>query len=76
MLLNACSDNPLVVSARYMRRSINAAVRKYLKEIAAKGGKAGRGDAKLRGGKAYYKRISAMAVKARKANAAKRRAGQ
>lgn len=55
---------------------MNAAVRRYLKDIAAKGGKAGTGKVKVRGGASYYKRISAMAAKARKAKAAQRRAKQ
>jgi len=59
-----------------MGQPINEAVRRYLKEIAAKGGKAGTGKAKVRGNRAYYERISAMAARARKANAAKRRAGR
>ena len=59
-----------------MVQPINEAVRRYLKEIATKGGKAGTGKAKVRGDKTYYERISAMAAKARKANAAKRRASQ
>ncbi|MCG3148165.1 MAG: hypothetical protein PCFJNLEI_01608 [Verrucomicrobiae bacterium] len=52
------------------------AVKRYLKQIARKGGKAGTGKAKLRGGKDYYMRISALAAKARKVNAAKRRAAK
>jgi hypothetical protein len=59
-----------------MGQPINEAVRRYLKEIATKGGKSGTGKAKVRGNRAYYERISAMAVKARKANAAKRKASR
>ena len=76
MPLNACNYNPLVVFTRCMGQPINEAVRKYLKEIATKGGRGGTGEAKVRGDKAYYKRISAMAVKAKKANAVRRRAGR
>jgi hypothetical protein len=42
-------------------------IRKYLASIGSKGGKAGTGKSKLRGGEAYYKRISKLAAKARKA---------
>jgi hypothetical protein len=49
------------------------AVRKYLSDIARRGGKAGTGKAKLRGNSAYYKTLSALGAKARKRNASKRR---
>jgi hypothetical protein len=75
MLLNTCYYNPLVVNPRSMSQPISEAVKEYLKEIASKGGKAGKGEAKVRGDRAYYRRISAMAARARKANAARRRSG-
>ena len=43
-----------------------AEIKRYLASIGSKGGKAGRGKSKLRGGKDYYKRISQLAAKARK----------
>jgi len=55
---------------------MNDAVRKYLSEIASRGGKAGVGKSKMRGDMAFYKRISAMAAMARKRNAQKRRDGK
>jgi hypothetical protein len=55
---------------------MNEVVRRFLKDIGTKGGKAGTGKAKVRGDRAYYERISAMAAKARKANAAQRRASR
>jgi hypothetical protein len=48
------------------------AIKAYLAKIGAKGGRA-KGKSKLRGSKAYYKRISALGVKARKAKSAKER---
>ena len=42
-------------------------IKRYLASIGSKGGKAGKGKSKLRGGPDYYKRISKLAVKARKA---------
>jgi hypothetical protein len=42
-------------------------IKKYLASIGSKGGKAGAGESKKRGDKAYYERISKLAVKARKA---------
>jgi len=42
-------------------------IKRYLASIGSKGGKAGTGKSKLRGGRAYYKRISQLAAKARKA---------
>ena len=42
-------------------------IKRYLASIGAKGGKAGSGKSKVRGGKDYYKRISKLAAKARKA---------
>ncbi|HUJ08560.1 MAG TPA: hypothetical protein VL171_00900 [Verrucomicrobiae bacterium] len=59
-----------------MVEHINEAVRRFLKEIATKGGKAGTGKAKVRGNKAYYKRLSARAAKARKAKAARQKANR
>jgi hypothetical protein len=44
-----------------------AEIRRYLATIGKKGGEAGKGESKLRGGTSYYKRISALAAKARKA---------
>jgi hypothetical protein len=38
---------------------------KYLAELGKRGGAAGTGKSKVRGGIAYYKRISKLAVKAR-----------
>jgi hypothetical protein len=46
-------------------------IKRYLASIGAKGGKSGTGKSKLRGGPAYYKRISKLAAKAR----ARRRGG-
>jgi len=45
-------------------------IKKYLASIGSKGGKAGTGESKLRGGTEYYKRISQLAAKARKARRA------
>lgn len=42
-------------------------IKKYLASIGSKGGKAGVGGSKLRGGPDYYKRISKLAAEARKA---------
>ncbi len=42
-------------------------IKRYLASIGGKGGKAGTGKSKLRGGTDYYKRISKLAAKARKA---------
>jgi hypothetical protein len=47
------------------------AVKAYLASIGSKGGKA-KGNAKVRGDKAYYQRISKQAVAARKAKRAKK----
>jgi hypothetical protein len=44
-------------------------IRRYLASIGSKGGKTGIGKSKLRGGTDYYKRISKLAAKARKARA-------
>lgn len=44
-----------------------AEIKRYLANIGGKGGKAGTGKSKLRGGTDYYKRISKLAAKARKA---------
>ena len=52
---------------------MEAAVRRYLKQIAAKGGKAGTGKAKLRGGKAYYRRMALASAAAKRAKRAKQR---
>jgi hypothetical protein len=43
-------------------------IKRYLARIGGKGGRAGTGASKRRGGTAYYKRISKLAAKARKAN--------
>jgi len=48
-----------------------AEIKRYLASIGGKGGKAGTGASKLRGGKDYYRRISKLAAKARKANKSK-----
>jgi len=45
-------------------------IKRYLASIGSKGGKSGTGKNKLRGGTAYYKRISRLAAKARKARRA------
>ena len=45
-------------------------IKRYLAGIGSKGGKSGTGKSKLRGGPAYYKRISRLAAKARKARRA------
>jgi hypothetical protein len=42
-------------------------IKRYLASIGSKGGKSGKGSSKLRGGKEYYKRISQLAAKARRA---------
>ena len=44
-----------------------AEIKRYLASIGGKGGKAGTGKSKIRGGADYYKRISKLAAKARKA---------
>jgi hypothetical protein len=50
---------------------ITKAMRKYLSQIGQRGGRSGRGDSQLRGGKteveqsAYYKRIRRKGVRAR-----------
>jgi hypothetical protein len=46
-------------------------IKRYLASIGGKGGKAGTGKNKLRGDAAYYKRISKLAAKARKARQSK-----
>ena len=46
-------------------------IKEYLASIGSKGGKAGTGDSKIRGGTEYYKRISQLAAKARRAAANK-----
>lgn len=48
----------------------DAEIKRYLAGIGRKGGKAGTGASKRRGGTAYYKRISKLAAKARKARKA------
>jgi hypothetical protein len=45
-----------------------AVIKRYLASIGSKGGKAGTGASKRRGGTDYYKRISKLAAIARKAN--------
>ena len=42
-------------------------IKRYLAAIGSKGGKAGTGTSKRRGGPDYYKRLSKRAAKARKA---------
>jgi hypothetical protein len=42
-------------------------VREYLAMIGRRGGQAGRGAIKLRGGASYYKRIAKLAAAARRA---------
>lgn len=46
-------------------------IRRYLASIGAKGGKSGKGKSKVRGGTAYYQRISKLAAKARKTRQSK-----
>ncbi len=46
-------------------------IKRYLASIGGKGGKAGTGESKVRGGTDYYKRISKLAAKARKARQTK-----
>jgi hypothetical protein len=46
-------------------------LREYLAAIGKQGGEAGRGKSKVRGNSSYYKRISAIAAKARAAKRAK-----
>ena len=46
-------------------------IKKYLAAIGSKGGQAGTGASKRRGSTAYYKRISKLAAKARKARQSK-----
>jgi hypothetical protein len=48
-----------------------AEIKRYLASIGGKGGRAGTGTSKLRGGKDYYRRISKLAAKARKVNKSK-----
>lgn len=42
-------------------------IKRYLASIGTKGGKAGTGKSKVRGGPDYYKQISKLAAKAREA---------
>jgi len=46
-------------------------IKRYLAGIGSKGGKAGTGQKKIRGGSDYYKRIAKLAADARKANKTK-----
>jgi hypothetical protein len=46
-------------------------IRRYLAMIGKRGGEAGRGAAKVRGGAGYYRRISKLAAKARAARRAR-----
>ena len=48
-----------------------AEIKHYLASIGRKGGKAGTGASKRRGGTDYYERISKLAAKARKAKQSK-----
>jgi hypothetical protein len=43
-------------------------IKRYLASIGGKGGKAGKGQSKVRGGSDYYKRIAKLSAKARKAH--------
>jgi hypothetical protein len=47
-------------------------IRQFLASIGSKGGKAGTGESKMRGGVEYYRRISKLAAKARKKKNTKR----
>jgi len=44
---------------------LNKTIRLYLAAIGRRGGEAGRGESKVRGGRAYYREISAKGAKAR-----------
>jgi hypothetical protein len=46
-------------------------IKRYLASIGSKGGKAGTGSSKIRGGKEYYRRISKLAAEARQRRANK-----
>ncbi len=46
-------------------------VHRYLAKIGKRGGQAGRGASKVRGGPGYYQRISKLAAKARAAKRGK-----
>lgn len=48
-----------------------AEIKRYLASIGSKGGKAGTGEKKMRGGTTYYKRISKLAAIARQRKANK-----
>jgi hypothetical protein len=52
---------------------LTAEIKRYLASIGGKGGRAGTGASKLRGGKDYYRRISKLAAKAREAKKSKRK---
>jgi hypothetical protein len=51
-------------------------IKRYLASIGSKGGKAGKGRSKLRGGSAYYRRISKLAAEARRAKRLERQVGK
>ena len=56
---------------------MDKAVRQYLRQIAQRGGQAGTGESKIRGGADYYRRMglkSAAAKRAKKAHQVRRRA--
>jgi hypothetical protein len=48
---------------------VKKSISSYLSEIGQRGGTAGRGKSKVRGGRAYYQRIAAASAKVRSANA-------
>lgn len=48
-----------------MPKKIPPEVRAFLAALGAAGGRAGKGNAKVRGSKAYYQRISKLGVAAR-----------
>ena len=58
---------PQAACGKEIGKMSKAEIKRYLASIGSKGGKAGIGESKLRGGKEYYKRISKLAAKARKA---------
>jgi len=57
-----------------MGDNMDKAVRQYLRQIAQRGGQAGTGESKIRGGADYYRRMglkSAAAKRAKKARKAR-----
>ena len=58
-----------------MPKRLPPEVRAFFAATGAEGGRGGKGDAKKRGTAAYYKRISKLAVAAKKKKAAERKKG-